>query len=131
MSAERVRLGQNPAGAEIVCCQIDGEALVDFLERAQIEADDLEELNSVHRATLVRLLEAEAVRISVEVETVADPDVFEERCQDLRDCRRMADHIRNGRVALARRLFALMSEPELILPSEVTKWLEQRGGRLD
>jgi len=89
------------------------------------------DVNAAHATILTRLLEAEAVRISVEVETVADPNVFEERCQDLRDCRRMADHIRSGRVALARRLFALMSEPELILPSEVTKWLEQRGGRLD
>lgn len=132
MSGERIRLGQNPDGVEIVCCQFDGEELVDFLERAQIEADDLKELNSVHRATLVRLLEVEAARIGAEVKAAGtDPDRIRERRQDSADCKNMRSCIQLGDTYAARRLFGAMSDPELILPSEVTKWIEARGGRND
>lgn len=131
MSSERVRLGQNPAGVEIVCCQIDGEELVDFLERAQIEADDLEELNSVHQATLVRLLQDEAARIGAEAKVAGTaPDRIEERRLDSTNCKLMAEYLRAGDSLRARGLFSAMLDPELVLPSEVTKWIEARGGRL-
>lgn len=132
MSSERVRLGQNPAGVEIVCCQYPGEEMVDFMERAQIEADDMEDLNSVHQATLVRLLEAEAARIGAEAKVAGiPPDRIVERRQDSADCKIMACHLRAGDTYRARRIFSAMHNPELILPSEVTKWIEARGGRLD
>ena len=131
MSANQLRLGRDPAGRSIICRQIDGEALVSFLERAQIEADDLEELTSVHQATLVRLLEAEAARIGAEVKVAGTaPDRIEERRLDSANCKLIAEYVRTGDTLRARGLFSAMLDPELILPSEVTKWIEARGGRL-
>jgi hypothetical protein len=131
MSGERVRLGRNPAGVEIVCQQIDGEALVSFLERAQLEAEDLVDVNAAHAAALVRLLEAEAARIGAQAKLIGtDADRIAEHRQDSADCKIMAGHIRAGDSYRARRLFSSMHNPELILPSEVTKWIESRGGRL-
>lgn len=132
MSGDQVRLGRNPAGEDVICRQIDNEALVSFLERAQLEAEDLVDVNAAHAATLVRLLEAEAARIGAEAKLIGvGPDRIAERRQDSADCKIMAGHLRDGDSYRARRLFSAMSDPELVLPSEVTKWIEARGGRLD
>lgn len=131
MSGARIFLGQDPAGRSVICRQIDGENVIEFLERAQLEAEDLEELNSVHQATLVRLLEAEAARIGAEVKVAGTaPDRIEERRLDSANCKLMAEYVRTGDSLRARGLFSAMHNPELILPSEVTKWIEARGGRL-